>query len=87
MIIRTINKRNLSRIRNEFEEVLLDNQIRYTRYGIAERDEDIVFFFTDHKDAIHLIEFKPHECIGRDIHEFAKETMAPVFKHMKSAYN
>lgn len=77
----------MSRLRNEFEGVLLDNKIRYTKYGIAERDENIVFFFTDHKDDTYLIEFEPLECLGRDIHEFAKETMAPVFKQMKSAYH
>lgn len=82
MILKTINDKNLSMLRVVFEEILLDNGIRYKKIGLVERDDELVFLFeTDEK--VHTFGWAKANCLNQDIQLIAKEVLEPMIPRLK----
>ncbi|AOZ93609.1 hypothetical protein [Paenibacillus crassostreae] len=82
MKIKTINPTNINRLRIAFENVLLDNGIRYTKVGITEDGDELVFLF-EGNDKLHTFKWNKKTCVGHGTEEIAKSVLEPMITRLK----
>jgi hypothetical protein len=82
MKIKTINPININRLRIAFENILLNNGIRYSKIGLTTDGDEMVFLF-ERNDKLHTFRWAKSKCIDHDIEEIVQSILEPMISRLK----
>jgi hypothetical protein len=83
MEITKIDQQTLNLLHKAFDIILKENNISYTKIGIAEESEQLLFLYEGKDEKVHVFKWSKASCLGASIGAIAQSVLLPIIPHLR----
>jgi hypothetical protein len=83
MEITKIDQQTLNLLHKAFDIILKENNISYTKIGIAEENEQLLFLYEGKDKKVHVFKWSKASCFGASIGAIAQSVLLPIIPHLR----
>jgi hypothetical protein len=80
---KTIDQQTLALIHKAFEIVLEQNNVSYTKIGIVEEGEQLLFLYEGKEEKVHVFKWSKASCVGLSIGVLAQSVLMPLIPQLR----
>lgn len=80
---KTIDQQTLALIHKAFEIVLEQNNVSYTKIGIVEDGEQLLFLYEGKDEKVHVFKWSKASCVGLSIGVLAQSVLMPLIPQLR----
>jgi hypothetical protein len=80
---KTIDQQTLALTHKAFEIVLEQNNVSYTKIGIVEEGEQLLFLYEGKDEKVHVFKWSKASCVGLSIGVLAQSVLMPLIPQLR----
>jgi len=80
---RSFDQQTLALLHKAFEIVLEQNNISFSKIGIAEEGEQLLFLYEGTDEKVHVFKWSKSSCVGLNIGVIAQSVLTPIIPQLR----
>ncbi len=80
---KTIDQQTIALIHKAFEIVLEQNNVPYTKIGISEEGDQLLFLYEGRDAKVHVFKWNKASCVGLSIGVLAQSVLMPIIPQLR----
>ncbi|MDQ1146946.1 hypothetical protein QE429_003773 [Bacillus sp. SORGH_AS 510] len=74
---------DLDLLRKAFEAVLVQNNVSFSKIGIAEEGDQLLFLYEGKDEKVHVFKWSKASSVGVSIGVLAQSVLMPIIPHLR----
>jgi len=83
MEVTKIDQQTLNLLHKAFDIVLKENNISYSKIGIVEESDQLLFLFEGKDEKVHVFKWSKASSLGASIGVIAQSVLMPIIPHLR----